>query len=199
MKYISFRKSEYLLLRKKCCVISLENPRYTNFPVLGGEIIKLSPYPQTCTWNCCTIPRILQNKVSLNLLGSGTVSKHNHAFKRCSVSGLLEQKSNLGGYIQLLLERSEALGLEMAPFVKSSSCERIGDARELGNMSLSVVAKLRLCVWLRPPRECLLYKLCARLEADMFGQKCTGLNLLTLLYDPRLVWRVWLSYWSISC
>lgn len=68
------------------------------------------------------------------------------------------------------------------------------DARELGNMSLSVVAKPRLCVWLRPPGECLLYEPLARLEADMFGQKCTSLNFLTLLYDPRLVWGAWLSY-----
>lgn len=121
------------------------------------------------------------------MLASGTVSKHKHAFKRCSLPGLLEQKSNLGSYIQLLLERTEALGLAMALFVRSSSCVRNGDARELGNMSLSVVAKPKLCVWLRPPGECLLYEPHARLEADMFGQKCTGLNLLTLLYDPRLV------------
>lgn len=183
----------------KKCVISLENPKLRVFLFLCGEIIKLSPYPYTYKWNCCTIPRILQNKVPLNLFGSGRVSKHNHAFKRCSLPGLLEQKSNLGSYIQLLLERTEALGLEMALFVKSSSCERIGDARELSNMSFSVVAKPRLCVWLRPPGECLFYKPYARLEADMFGQKCTSLNLLTLLYDPQLVWRTWLSYWSIGC
>lgn len=109
-------------------------------------------------------------------------------------------KSNLGSYIQLLLERTGAVGLEMAPFVKSSSCERIRDVRVLGNMSLSVVvAKLRLCVWLRPPGECLLYEPHARLEADMFGHECTGLNFLTLLYDPQLVWRAWISYWSIGC
>lgn len=113
--------------------------------------------------------------------------------------GLLEQKSNLGSYIQLVLERTKALGHEMAPFVKSSSCERIRDARERSNISIGVVAKLRLCVWLRPPGECLLYEPHARLEADMFGQKCSGLNFLTLLYDPQLVWRALLSYWSSGC